>query len=157
MRKINLVLLLVLSCCSIKKKDNIGLIVEVASSYKYNFIDETYTIFHLSKSPQIIKFKLTAEEKKEISEKYYELGLDELPQNLEVKDNCDIMPKLFTSISIIKKDKLRTIKIDRGCDDFKFYNKKKALKIKEFLDFLLNILNSRNEIKNAPKSDIIYI
>ncbi len=49
------------------------------------------------------------------------------------------------------------IQIDEGCNDFKFSNQKEAKAIKEFIQFIRTILDSKPEIKKVPRSNMLYM
>ncbi len=41
------------------------------------------------------------------------------------------------------------------CEDYK--DQEKAIRVKQFIQILRNILEAKPEIKNAPKSDVPYM
>ncbi len=98
-----------------------------------------------------------------IIDKYYDLMIYELEdinritKNIYIKDECKTMPKLFTILQIRSKDINQEIQIDQDCNDFYLSNFKTAKKVKSFINFIEGIIQSKPEIKNAPKSHIWYI
>lgn len=139
------------------KFKHIELVIEDAKSYKYDFKRETYTIFFIDKPPIEIKFKLSDEERIGINEKYYELHLDRFSEKISIEGNCNIMPQIYTTVSIIRDSAVQEIRIETGCNDFSIFKKGKAKDINNFLKYIFEILNSKTEIKNAPKSNIHYM
>ena len=145
------------------KDRNIDMVIEYAQSYKYDLTSEVCTVFYIDKSPTEIKFHLSGKEKNKIIDEYYNLeinkisGLDKIIGNTYIEDECMIMPKLYTILHVKIKNKLQNIQIDEDCDDFFLSNFGKANKIKKFLRFVDNILKSKPEIKNAPRSNILYM
>src|SRR5215218_4455177 len=100
LRLVFLVLLLSIIACSTndKMKDgNIEIVIQIAQSYKYDLHQETYTTFNMQ-GDTTIYFHLTKEEKRQVVQKYYSLGLDELKGKQEIEDNCLVMPKLYTTL-----------------------------------------------------------
>ncbi len=152
------IVILFLSCAHHTKNNiNIELKMEIGNSYKYDILKELYVIYYINKPPTEIKFKLSDMEKKSINKKYYELNLDKLPEKLTIENNCNIMPKVFNVLNIKRDQLMQQIRIDRSCNDYSLFKKGKAKRINDFIDFIKNILNSKPEIKNAPKSNIHYL
>lgn len=137
--------------------------IEDAHSYKYDLDKCIYTVFYMDKQPLEIPFSLTAVEKEQILRAYNELKISELNEknaitnNILIEDNCMTMPKLFTTLNISANGISRQIQIDEECKSYSFNNLWKAKRVKEFLSVIWKILKSKSEIKNAPKSDVIYM
>ena len=164
MNRLPLFLIVIFLGCSSNNKDkNVEIIIEDAQSYKYDLKKEVYTIFYTNKVPTEIKFDLSKEEKDKIAEKYYDLrinkisGNDKRSKSIYIEDDCMTMPKLFTKIHLRTKNNLQEIKIDEGCNNFKLSNFNKAKRIKEFIQFVKQIVKSKPQIKNAAESNIIYM
>ena len=145
------------------KDKNLEIIIEYAQSYKYDLTRSVYTVFYLDKPTTEIKFSLSNEEKNKIIEKYYDLrihkisGIDKEMGTIYIQDRCWIMPKLYTILHVKAKNRLQDIQIDESCDDFHWRNSNRAKRINKFLQLIDEILQSKPEIKNAPKSDIGYM
>ena len=146
-----------ISCSSNKKnKDNdIEFIIQESQSYKYDLKQHTYTVFKVH-GDTTIHFNLSENEKEQILGKYYKLGLDNIHNDIKIEDDCNIMPKLYTTLLVRLNEKTHSIFIDDTCSDYKFALDNYAQKIKIFLQFIYTILKEKPEIKNAPTSDIIY-
>lgn len=165
MRIISLSIMLVsfLSCSPEQGKDrNIGFTIKYAQSYIYDLNNCILTVFRHGGSTEI-KFKLLSGERKAIIDKYYELEIDKINgvnremKNIYIDDKCMLMPKLYTFLKVKTKDSFQEIQIDEECNEFYYSNEYNAKKIKRFLKFTIYILESKPEIKYAPKSDSIYM
>ena len=149
------------------KDKNLEIQIEDAQSYKYDLSKGIFTIFFMGKTPLKINFQLTNDEKNKIIDKYYELGINqiagknEIAGNIYIEDNCLDMPKLTTILKVKSKGRLQMIEIDTSCDDFyqPFYlsNYNVPKRLKDFLQFIFTILQSKPSIKNSPQSDIMYM
>lgn len=154
-----LVAIFTLICCSSKnqlKDENLAIVIQIAQSYNYDLQQETYTVFNM-KSDTTIHFHLTIEEKKQIIERYYSLHLEELQGKQEIEDNCLIMPKLYTTLKVKSKVQKQEIVIDENCADYKGLFNTQGKRIAAFLQYVSNLLETKAEIKNAPRSDIMYL
>ena len=49
------------------------------------------------------------------------------------------------------------IEIDEACEKFSMTNVHNAVRVKEFLEVIHAIIKAKQEIRNAPKSDVIYM
>lgn len=166
MKKNILILLLLFSCSGIREENkpnpepvirhDVELIMKIALSYEYDFEKEICTVYFWDKPPMIIPFKLTEEEKEQINKMYYDLKLYELPIQSEIQDICLTMPKIYTTLNIKRGKELQEIKIDNSCKEFSMEEQTQAKKVKEFITYAYQILNSKPEILNSPKSDMIY-
>lgn len=159
-RLLALSFLLTQTSCLTKSKivdPNIEISIEDAQSYKYDLTEQTYTVFRIFKTDTIIHFKLSAKERAQIIQKYYDLELNLIEGAQQVEDACMIMPKLYTTLQVKSQQGLQQIIIDEGCSDFKpsFANRGKS--IQTFLKFVKKILKDKPEIYNAPNSDIMYM
>ncbi len=145
------------SCSSNKIKDNdIEFIIQESQSYKYDLQQQTYTVLKM-RGDTTIHFNLSKNEKEQIVNEYYIFGLKNIDQDITIEDNCNNMPKLYTTLQINLKNHSYSILIDDDCTDYKFALKNNAQKIKMFLQFIYTILKEKPEIKNAPISDIMYL
>jgi hypothetical protein len=122
-----------------------------------------YTVFFTYKPPVEVKFELTSAEKAQIISKYYSLALYELKEvdahwgTIYIEDECMIMPKIYTYLTIERDSITQQIQIDEACDDYSHGKSDTAQRVKIFLDFVNGIIKAKPEVKNAPKSDIFYI
>lgn len=159
MKKSVFIIMIIFSSCSTHsgKFRHIELVIEHEKSYKYDLQKELYTVHYIDKPSREIKFKLSDEEKKSISVKYYELNLNQLSEDIIIKSNCNIIPEIYTTLFIKRNNNTQEIKIETGCNDFNIFNKGKANRVKIFLNYVYEILNSKPDIKNTPKSNIPYM
>ena len=123
-----------------------------------------YTLYFINnKPPTVISFHLTDIEKKNITNKYYSLKLYKLNKinnitgNIYIKDKCMTMPKDRTILEVKTKGRKQEIQIDLYYDSFYLSNFIEANRVKKFINFVLLIVNSKPEMKNAPSSDIMYM
>jgi hypothetical protein len=160
-----IIFLFCLVACSVetKKDRNVEIIINYAQSYKYDLKTGIYTIFYIDKSETSIPFNISIEEKKQIADKYYDLGIDKISGiNKEtgttyIEDECMIMPKLYTLLQCKVEDKLQKIQIDDACNNFYLSNTATAKRIKQFLKFIDDIIKTKPELKNAPESNFLYL
>ena len=138
------------------KDDNIEIVIKIAQSYKYDLTRGAYTIFNIQ-GDSTIHFHLSEKEKQQIVQKYYSLGLDKFKGKQAIEDNCLVMPKLFTTLHVKSNKEEQEIIIDEDCDDYKGIFDSKGKNIAAFLKFIDHTLHGKQEIKNAPLSDIIYL
>ena len=149
---------LISSCSSnnIIKDDNIEIVIQRAQSYQYDLQLKTYTVFNM-KGDTTIQFHLSREEKRQIVDRYYRLGLGDLQGQQEIEDNCHIMPKLYTTLKVKSKEHPLEIIIDEDCRNYNGLFNKRGQNVAEFLQYVINLLKTKPEIKNAPFSDIMYL
>lgn len=147
-----------ISCSSNNKIKNndIEFIIQESQSYKYDLRQHTYTVFNMH-GATTIHFNLSKNEKEQIVNEYYKLGLDNIHNDIKIEDVYNIMPKLYTTLLVRLNDKTHSILIDDACSDYKFALDNYAQKIKIFLQFIYSVLKEKPEIKNAPISDIMYL
>lgn len=141
--------------------ENIQVIIQHAQSYKVDVMNGIYSVFFISKPTLELKFELSIEEKRQIVEKFYSLDLPNLlpdkAEVLHIEDECFIMPKIYTYLSVNGDSLTRQFEIDTSCDDFDQLNADKARRIKSFLEYVSKIIYAKPEVKNAPESDIFYL
>ena len=138
------------------KDDNIEIVITFAQSYKYDLTRGTFTIFNFQ-GDTTIHFRLSEQEKRQIVQKYYSLGLDDFNGKQNIEDNCLVLPKLFTTLYIKSKKKEQEIIIDEDCEDYKGFVTSKGKNVAAFLKFIDRILKAKPELKDAPTSDIMYL
>lgn len=152
-------LLVFLSACVSKTRENadIEIVIQDAQSYKFDLKNEIYTVFFMSKPSADIKFNLTDKEKREIINRYFSLNLDKLPDQLKIRDKCEGFPKLFTTLSVKNKGKKQELQVDESCEQFSISDYENGKNLKDFIQLVRDIITSKKEIKAAPKSDIFYM
>jgi hypothetical protein len=157
MTKFVLIFLVFLSFCSPAKRsdEDLDVVIDASESYKFDLKKATYTVYFMSKSPVEVKFSLSKNEKEEISRKYRSLGINNLPPELTVTSNCVNSPTLFTIVIISSKSLNQKIRIPLGCDYID--EQQRGNQIREFIITVTNIVKSKPEVKDAPKSDIVYM
>lgn len=155
--------MLYLSCSQKQEENDIEIIIEEPQSYKYDLTHRVFTTYYMTKPKIEVKFKLSEDEESAIKKKYYDLKIYEINQinnitgNTLIDDDCGTMPKFYTIIKIKKPASSQEIQIDKSCDNFYLSNFVIAHRIKEFIKIVTDILQSKPEIENVPKSDIIYM
>lgn len=142
---------------------NFHLVIEYAQSSKVDVTKGVYTVFFVDRPPLNIKFLLSASERKQIIDKYYSLSIDELNDidemtgTVYIEDKCMIMPKTYTYVTVRRDSTIQKIQIYEECDDYSFNMSNKAKRVKAFLQYVDKIIQSKSEVKNAPRSNIMYI
>jgi hypothetical protein len=142
---------------------NLQVVIKNALSNKIDLIKGIYTVFFISKPPFEVKFELTPIEKEQIINKYYSLALYELKEvdahwgTIYIEDECMIMPKIYTYLTVERDSVTQQIQVDESCDDYSWGKSDRAQRVKTFLQFVDGIIKAKPEVKNAPESDIWYI
>lgn len=164
--------ILIFSCSTKKKIDvNIQLSITISQSYKYDLSNTVYIVYGIEESDSngtryfldssvVIKFFLSVDEKNKIIKKYYDLSLDKLADKELLEDNCNkTMPlTLYTLIAKTKKTTkilVTDMNIDEDCEEYQY--KLQRLKLREFIKYCIDLVNSKPELKNAPTSAMIYM
>lgn len=152
-----------IACSNESTRDrNLNIVISDYDAYQFDLTKMKLTIFNDSKPSQIVKFNLSTKEKNEIIKSYYKFGLNEMNEINQltgttlVEDECFIAPKFTTTIAVKSGEINQKIEIDRNCDNFYISNFHRAKRVKAFLKVVDEILNSKPEIKNAPRTDKIY-
>lgn len=109
----------------------------------------------MAKTPFETEFSLTPEENKKIIDKYHSIKWDKASE-IVFGDKCGSVPKLYTTIYLKSQNLSQKIQIDTGCDGYNNPYSQQANQLKEFIVLIENIINLKNEIRHAPKSDILY-
>jgi len=142
---------------------NLQVVIKNALSTKVDLMKGIYTVFFIGKPPLEVKFELTPAEKEQVINKYYSLALYELkevdPQwkTIYIEDECMIMPKTYTYLTVEWDNVTQQIQIDEACDDYSQGKSDRAQRVKAFLHFVNEIIKAKPEVKTAPESDIFYI
>ena len=142
---------------------DLQLVIEYALSNKVDLTQGIYTVFFMDKKPLEVKFKLSTAEKAQIIDKYYSLSIDKLNEvdettgTVYIEDECMIMPKFYTYLTVKRNGVTQRIQIDEGCDEHRADKSDSAERVKQFLRYVDKIIQAKPEVKNAPHSDIIYI
>lgn len=110
-----------------------------------------------------VRFELTSAEKDQIIGQYYSLALYEMKKvdahwgTIYIEDECMLMPKIYTYLTVERDSITQQIQIDETCDDHGHGKSDRAQRVKSFLEFVDGIIKAKREVKNAPASDIFYI
>jgi hypothetical protein len=107
-----------------------------------------------------IKIPINPVEKKLIYKKYKGIDFQSFPTKFEYVEGSIVemrMPSFTTSITIIEKNKSKRILFDLGDLKNELVEKDKAIKYKEFYNFIWNIIKNKKEYKTIPKSDIQFM
>ncbi|WEK20889.1 MAG: hypothetical protein P0Y49_07035 [Candidatus Pedobacter colombiensis] len=147
--------------CNLKSNvDNIQIqkiVVKVGVSYKIDLEKETYTVYFRDGSFYEAKFTLSNKDKSDISKISKECGLNKLKGNINVEDNCQISPKVYTELSFYAGSNNVLVSIDAACDNHPFFKQGEPQRILRFLKFLNEKIFSKPEVSKAPKTDIRYM
>ncbi|MDZ4793323.1 MAG: hypothetical protein SGI83_03510 [Bacteroidota bacterium] len=144
--------------CKIKNYSNerVDIVIEIVQSYKYDIGKKVYTVYFLEKKPNEIFFELSKEEDMKVQEKYYALNLDKCNGNFEIENNCLITPKLYTVVTMNSKNNKQRIKIYSDCNKYSSKDLKMAKRVNEFINFIIELVQKKPEIRNAIPSDMLY-
>jgi hypothetical protein len=157
------ILIIAMFSCNSENKNmdgNIHIIIDYTGDgfnpfASFDLLDESYTIYYISKPALVIKVNLSKAERNLIVKHYYSYRLDKIKGVREFKDRCPGFPKNLTIIRVAQKN--QEIKIDDGCNEFIFGDEAEANWVKKFLVLVDEILKIKPEILKAPESDILYI
>ena len=141
-------------------KDNdldIKIVIIEDQSCKYDLGKGIYTVFFMDKKPTEIAFKLSDVEKNEIVNSYYDLTINKINEETDIEANCLFDPQFHTILQVKTKTKSQNIRINESCDAFASADINKAEAVQKFLNIIMKILNSKAEIKNAPRSSVMYM
>ena len=130
--------------------------IESAQSYKYDLKNEIYTVYFFSKEPVEVKFSLSKEEKEEVFEKCHSLELNSDTEEINFDGNCVNSPTLYETLLIRSAESSQKIKISANCDYSNTPYSYKVGRVMEFIKLVTDLVESKPEVKAAPKSDIIY-
>lgn len=130
--------------------------VKMGSSYKIDLENAAYTVYFFNGSSYDCKFTLSDQDKKDILKMANGLGLTQLKGNIQVEDNCQFFPKVFTQLSFYAGSNPVHISIDAGCDKHSILKRQHASGIIDFLAFLHKRIFSKPEVLRAPQTDISY-
>jgi hypothetical protein len=158
MRRLICCLLFLLSFfgCSTNTENQLDIVLQFAQSTKIDFKASTYTVYFIAKDPVIIHFTLSEKEKNEVIQIKKSLLMNWEPVRTTIEDSCWHDPKLYTRITINSKKGLSIIDIDNGCNGFYPSNSDHAIRLKEFIKKIKEIVKSKKEVKDAPETDISY-
>ena len=137
------------------KESNIEFIIQESQSYKYDLQQQIFTVYNMN-GDTTIHFHISEKEKQQIINQYYNLGLENINNNIKIEDYCLSMPKFYTTLKVKSRFQQYDIIIDEECSDYKNSYKNDANHIKEFLQYIKRLLKKKIEIENAPSSDIMY-
>ncbi len=153
---IGLLFLLSFCGCSTSKENQLDIIIQFAKSSKIDIKASTYTVYFIAKDPVIMHFTLSEKEKEDIVQAKKALLINWEPVRTTIEDSCWHDPKLYTRITINSKKGLSIIDIDNGCNGFYPSNSDHAIRIKEFIKKIKEIVKSKKEVKDAPETDMSY-
>jgi hypothetical protein len=143
--------------CTLKKKEDPKLTIQLSMSYKIDINKELYTTFFMSKPHHETKFTFTKDEKDSIWRKYSFLPLDFKSEEIKFDDSCGSLPKPFTIIEVRRNSRVQKIYYSNSCNGFKLKEQQRqAAQIGSFIKQVMSIVNRKQEVKNAPTSDIMY-
>jgi hypothetical protein len=138
---------------------DLQVIINYARSYKYDLNAQTYTVSRVSKPDTVIHFSLSKGEIDRIISKYNDLGLASFQNQLNIVDSCfglTASQQLSATIKATNKTSVQVITIQEGCEKFAPVIAENGKKIISLLQFMRKIIDNKQEIIKAPKSDIQY-
>ncbi|MFT3904494.1 MAG: hypothetical protein QM727_15085 [Niabella sp.] len=163
----SLVIFTMLFSCKHKKGEkltldyNFDIIIQTGQSTKLDLRNSTYIVYYsknsLEESNDTVKFNLSASEYQAIKSEFLDKSLNNIPDSTFIEDKCLIMPKVLTKIVVQYPHKKLVFWIDYSCPKFTFADRKDAKKIIAFLNFVNKIIQAKEEIKNTPTSNAMYI
>lgn len=152
-----LIIFLVLISC--KEQENISSIV--IKNDRSNIIDlfeGKYTVYHREGKIYSYSFKIEDYEIEKVKKAYHENGLGQMADTLTVTSSNIIMMPFNTTTYIITYSNGRKQEIiveeDSTTNPLLL---KKYVRIRNFINEINRVIDSKDEIKNAPKSDILYM
>ncbi len=157
-------LLLSLLCCS-----NTNQKIEVPSDFYFridNGSTDTYNsktgLFRRCGLNKSFGINLTDEEKKEIYNLYKSIDFHNIPQAFDIDWNSSaaitsVIPSFITSIEVCEQDSCKKVNLNFRDLDNPIKDKPKALKYKKLYDRIWQIIESKEEYKNIPESDCIFL
>lgn len=164
MRHLFVLLLITLFCCSHTNQK-----IEVPSDFYFR-INNGSTDNYNSKTGLLRRcgldksfgINLTDSEKKEIYNLYRSIDFQNIPREFEIDWNDSavvtlIMPSFITSIEICEKDSCRKVNLNLIDLDNPIKDKPKALEYMKLYDRIWQIIRGKEEYKNIPESDCIFI
>lgn len=154
-------LLAMLFACNPKSNDKDiqiqKIIVKTGHHDKIDLEKETYTVYFMNGTSYDCKFTLSDQEKMDILKMAQVCGLAKLKGDIQVEDNCQMFPKVYTKLSFYAGDNKVQVSIDGGCDKHPLLKQGEAEDILKFLEFLHKKIASKPEVVKAPKTDIHYM
>jgi hypothetical protein len=159
---------IVVSCTSknvdISNKPDLEIQMNIA---KHRYVDLNKQISvtkFMSRRNDTVHFSLSETELRSIKQLYYNLGLDQIERDsLFVSDGCKIMPKMYTKMYIITGNKRQIFYGDTDCDiGHKIHGpvkrpKSLAKRVNRFMVEIESLILSKPEVKNAEKTDYLYM
>ncbi|WP_167289183.1 hypothetical protein [Paraflavitalea devenefica] len=133
------------------------IIVKTGAHAKIDLEKETYTVYFMNGKSYDCKFTLSDQEKTDIFKTAQVCGLAKLKGTIQVEDNCDMFPKVYTKLSFIAGSNNVQVSIDRGCNKHPLFKQGESEDIIKFLTFLHKKIASKPEVVRAPKTDIRYM
>ena len=141
-------------CGCENSNQNNNIFFSIKDDYEeYDLKNCRYILKRIDKENYAVKFNLSAKEKKEIIDLYYQCNIDKIYNDYVAQDKCNESPKFYTTI-IIKDVVEKKITIDYYCSKYKSLKDKK---VKLFLKELYKILKNKEEIKNAPRTNYLNL
>lgn len=133
--------------------------IDNGSTNKYDSKTEEFRRCGLDKT---FKISLTYDEKKEIYNLYRAIDFQNFPQEFEIIWNDTaavtmVMPSFITSIEIYEKDSCKKVSLNLIDLDNPLKDKPKAFEYKKLYDKIWQIIENKEEYKNIPESDCIFL
>ena len=130
--------------------------IEFSKIRKCDFCEGVYCIYSDGAFVSI-PFNLSKRDKKKLYKNYYRLGLQKLEKDKFYDDSCIYQPKSYNTLRFNIKGKSQVIKIDPNCDRFDDKDRFSAKNVQKYIAILKEIMQSKKEIRDAPKSNIIIM
>lgn len=135
-----------------------SIVIKNDRSSVIDLFEGRYTVYHREGKISSNRFKIEDCEVEKIKKAYYENGMGQMRDTLTVTSSDIIMmPFNTTTYTITYSDGRKqeiTVEEDSKTNPLHL---KKYIKIRNFINQINQVIDSKNEIKNAPKSDILYM
>lgn len=151
-------LFLVFALFSCTQKELVSVEVKNARSSTVALFEGKYTVHFMNKSDLEVDFPITADEIRRVKRAYAKQNIESLESDLLIYVNEPLIMPAYDEIYTLKfsdsTQQVFTIRTDYRANPL---DKEKYRQLKIFLETIDNIINSKDEIKNAVKSDVWYI
>lgn len=152
-----LIIIAVLISCKEEVTVN-SVVIKNDRSSIINLFEGEYTVYHREGKISSYRFKIEDNEIEKIKKAYYENGLNQIGDTLTITSSAIVMMPFNTTTYIITYSNGRKQEIVLE-QDYKTNPLllKKHQRIRNFINEINLVINSKEDIKNVPQSDIIYM
>ncbi|HEX8576376.1 MAG TPA: hypothetical protein VF677_08790 [Flavobacterium sp.] len=155
--KINIIIIALLFISCTKKNIN-SIVIQNDRSSEINLFEGEYIIHFMSKEDSKYKFPIDREEILEIKNTYERENIFDYGKELiAVEEELFSVPLSDTKYIIHFEDGTKQVIIVRTDFVKNPLDMKKYRRLKKFIDKINDIIKSKKEIQNAPRSDVFYM